>query len=118
MAKNKFALGAVIAALTGFAAGLLTAPKSGKETREDIKDAALKTKDNVVDEAEKAKVVATQKAQDVKQKAEDVAADVKAKADEVIEDVTDRAVELKERAEQAVEGAKKGYSKNPDTKKK
>jgi len=118
MSKNKIAIGAMFAAITGFAAGLLAAPKSGKETREDIKDAALKTKGTVIDEAEKAKVIATQKTQEVKDKAEEVVADVRAKADGVVEEVTDRATELKQRAEQAVEGAKKGYSKNPNTKKK
>lgn len=43
MAKQttkRFVLGTVIAAATGYIAGLLTAPKSGKETRKDIKDAA------------------------------------------------------------------------------
>jgi gas vesicle protein len=38
MAKNnsKWAIGAILAAAGGFLAGILTAPKSGKETREDI----------------------------------------------------------------------------------
>jgi gas vesicle protein len=48
MAKNndtakKFAIGALIAAAAGYVAGILTAPKSGKETREDIKDGAKST---------------------------------------------------------------------------
>jgi gas vesicle protein len=44
MSKNqgKFALGALIAGVAGFAAGILSAPKSGKETRADIKKAANK----------------------------------------------------------------------------
>jgi gas vesicle protein len=33
---KRFALGAAIAAAAGYAAGILTAPKSGKETREEI----------------------------------------------------------------------------------
>lgn len=37
---KRFALGTIIAAAAGYIAGLLTAPKSGKETREDIKQAA------------------------------------------------------------------------------
>jgi len=118
MTKAKFALGAIIGAVTGFAAGLLTAPKSGKETREELKEAALKTKETVTTEAEKAKVVAIQKAEEAKLKAEEVVSDVKAKTGEVVEEVTDRAVDFKVRAEQAVEGAKKGFSTDPKTTKK
>lgn len=39
---KKFALGTILAAITGYFAGILTAPKSGKETRKDIKDTASK----------------------------------------------------------------------------
>lgn len=46
---KKLALGALFGIITGFVAGLLTAPKSGKETRQDIKDTAGK----VTREAEK-----------------------------------------------------------------
>ncbi len=38
---KKFAIGTLLAAAIGYIAGILTAPKSGKETREDIKDAAV-----------------------------------------------------------------------------
>lgn len=34
---RKFALGAIFAATVGFVVGILTAPKSGKETRKDLK---------------------------------------------------------------------------------
>ncbi|MDB5166732.1 MAG: YtxH protein [Candidatus Saccharibacteria bacterium] len=37
---SKFAIGAAIAAGVGYLAGILTAPKSGKETREDLKHTA------------------------------------------------------------------------------
>lgn len=41
MGKAKtFAVGAVLAAAAGYITGILTAPKSGKETRKDIKNAA------------------------------------------------------------------------------
>ncbi|MGI0133750.1 MAG: YtxH domain-containing protein [Candidatus Micrarchaeaceae archaeon] len=39
---KKFALFAGVAAAVGYLVGILTAPQSGKETREDIKDAAQK----------------------------------------------------------------------------
>lgn len=41
---RKIALGALIAGAAGYALGVLTAPKSGKETRQDIKHKALKFK--------------------------------------------------------------------------
>lgn len=46
MSKNtgKWAAGALAAGLIGYAAGILTAPKSGKETRKDIKDAVSQAK--------------------------------------------------------------------------
>lgn len=40
---SRFALGAIIVAAAGYVAGVLTAPKSGKETREEIKETALST---------------------------------------------------------------------------
>lgn len=48
--NRRFALGALIAAVAGYLAGILTAPKSGKETREDVK----KTAGKAVREGEKA----------------------------------------------------------------
>jgi len=41
--SKRLAVGTVIAAAAGYIAGILTAPKSGKETRADIKDAAERT---------------------------------------------------------------------------
>lgn len=40
MSKGKFALGALFGAAAGAVAALLTAPKSGKETRQDLKKKA------------------------------------------------------------------------------
>jgi gas vesicle protein len=88
MSKGKFALGALFGAVVGVAAGILTAPKSGKETRAD-----LRTK------ADELKGQATEKAHEVKSKATEAAEDVKTKAEE-----------LKGRTERAVEGAKQGFN--------
>lgn len=40
---KRFAVGTLLAAATGYLAGILTAPKSGRETRKDIKETAEKT---------------------------------------------------------------------------
>ncbi len=46
MNKNskRFAIGTLVAAAAGYLTGILTAPKSGKETREDVRNAAVKAK--------------------------------------------------------------------------
>jgi len=41
---QRYAIGAVVAAVTGYVAGILTAPKSGKDTRKDISEATVKAK--------------------------------------------------------------------------
>lgn len=41
----------IVAAAAGFVAGILLAPKSGKETRADIKRASIKAKDKTVEVA-------------------------------------------------------------------
>jgi gas vesicle protein len=51
---KKIAVGALIAGAAGYVAGILTAPKSGKETRQDIKDKAVEVKDQAVEELKKA----------------------------------------------------------------
>lgn len=106
MSKDKLAVGALFGAIAGFVTGILIAPKSGKETRTDLKNAALDTKGTVVENAEKAKDAAEKKA-----------GEVKAWGEDVVEDVTGKANDLKTRAEQAVEGAKKGFNTKPKTKK-
>lgn len=93
MSKGKFALGAVIGAAIGAVAAFLTAPKSGKETREDLK----KKVNNIKSETEKT-------AREVKKQAASVKKDVEGKADD-----------LRQRTENAVKGAKEGFNK--DTKK-
>ncbi|MDQ2973045.1 MAG: YtxH domain-containing protein [bacterium] len=50
--KGKVAVGAFLGVVSGLVAGLLFAPKSGKETREDIKTAASKVVDKVQKEAD------------------------------------------------------------------
>lgn len=42
-AAGKIVLGTALAAAAGYVAGILTAPKSGKETRQDIKEKAAET---------------------------------------------------------------------------
>jgi gas vesicle protein len=50
---KKFALGASLAAAVGYVAGILTAPKSGKETRQDLKDTANEASEKVEENLQK-----------------------------------------------------------------
>lgn len=42
--KRNIAVGTMLVAAAGYVAGILTAPKSGRETRKDVRNAALKAK--------------------------------------------------------------------------
>lgn len=89
MSKAKFALGALVGAAAGLVAGFLTAPKSGKETREDLKRKANEIKDTTSEKVEK----------------------IRSQAEEKAGEMRDRAEEMRIRTENAVEGARKGFNK-------
>lgn len=55
MERNSFLKGTLLGILAGAAAGLLFAPKSGEETRADIRNTYNEMKDKVLDEISKAK---------------------------------------------------------------
>ena len=68
-AAQRIAVGVSVAATVGIATGILLAPKSGKETREDMKKKAVETvetiKDTVQKKVDSVKESATQVVQDV-----------------------------------------------------
>jgi gas vesicle protein len=114
MSKGKFAIGAIFGAVTGFVTGVLLAPKSGKDTLNDLRSATLETKDTVLQNAEKVKDVAEQKAKEAKDVAEQKAKEAKTWSEDVIEEVSGKVNELKGRAEKAIEGAKDGFKTSPE----
>ena len=105
MAKGKFAIGALIGIAAGFMTGILTAPKSGKETRTELKLKALEAKDEAII-----------KANEAKRKAGDVAEDVVENASKVADTVADKIVEttqdLKLKTDQAAKDARATIEKN------
>ena len=52
-AAQKFAVGMGVVATVGVATGILFAPKSGKETREDLKSKAVDTMETIKDTVQK-----------------------------------------------------------------
>jgi len=116
MAKAKFALGALIGVAAGFIAGVLTAPKSGKATRDEIKQKANEKKKEAMVKGEKVRSKAGDIAEDVVEKAEKAAAkaadtlvDVTAKA---AHKVTETTKDLKSKSHGAAKSAKDAIEKN------
>lgn len=65
-------LAVIGAAVVGFAAGILTAPKSGKETREDLKKKTEEFKSEAEKRTEQAKLAAKDSAESIKAGAQKV----------------------------------------------
>lgn len=112
MGKNsdKFVLGAIVAGIIGYIAGVLTAPKSGKETREDIKVAASKG----IAEAEK-------QLKKVHTELSAVLADATAKADQLsgkakeeLERLAQKAAKAKEKVRVALSAIHDGKADDED----
>lgn len=110
---KRWALGAMIAAAVGYIAGLLTAPKSGKETRKDIKDAA----EHGVAEAEKQlKKLHTQMADTIGQ-AKEKANTLKGTAKRDLQMAIDRTTVVKEKARELLSALHEGGAEDKDLQK-
>jgi gas vesicle protein len=112
-ATKKFAIGAVVAAAAGYIAGILTAPKSGKETRADIKDAA----EQGVAEAEKQLKKLHTELNTLIGEAKSKSAELKGKAQDEINKATDVAQSVKEKARELLSAVHEGDADDKDLKK-
>lgn len=109
---KKFAIGAVLAAAAGYVAGILTAPKSGKETRKDIKNAA----EHGLAEAEKQlKKLHTELNQLIDQ-GRAKADQLKGKAQEELKVVIDNAKAMKEKTRVLLSAIHEGDADDKDLK--
>jgi len=75
--NSGFALGLLVGAALGAAAAILFAPKSGEETRQQIKDLADQQKENLKNQWEQTKEKAAGVADAAKEKLNDVAGQTK-----------------------------------------
>lgn len=119
MAKNnedhsgrKFMLGAVLGAAAGAIAALLTAPKSGKETREDIKNKATELSQDALRQLRKLEGELSKKISDVKKLAQRLEGEAKKE----VEALVDRAEKLKDHALKMIEDFKSDARKKADKK--
>jgi gas vesicle protein len=109
---KKLAIGAAVAGAAGYMAGLLTAPKSGRETRKDLKNAAGQG----VTEAEKqlknlhtdlGKAVDEAKSQGEK---------LGGKAQKELKDLADKAKDTKEKVREVLSAIHEGDANDKDLK--
>lgn len=107
---SKFAVGAVIAAAAGYVTGILTAPKSGKETRKDIKDTAVKARV----EAEKKLKQAHSELQDLIAKGQKKVSEASDKTKKGYQDAIDHAAQMKDKAKGMLSAIHEGESSDKE----
>jgi gas vesicle protein len=107
---KKIAIGSVIAAVAGFIAGILTAPKSGKETRQDVKDTADKT---AADAERQLKKLHTELDKAIAQ-AKDQKSKLGAKAQRELNDLVDKAKDSKEKVREVLSAVHEGEAEDKD----
>jgi gas vesicle protein len=110
---TKFAVTTVVAAGVGYVAGVLTAPKSGKETRRDIHDKAVETKEEL---AKKLDEVSTDLGE-VIEKGKTRVKNLEAGAKTELEKAVNTAVLAKDKARDMVAAVKRGEAEDKDLKK-
>lgn len=95
---SKFAVATLIAAAAGYVAGVLTAPKSGKETRKDIKDVA---QSKITELEKRLKSIHTELSSQLT-KAKKQAGDLKGKAKKEADTLIERATKAKDKTRVAL----------------
>jgi gas vesicle protein len=110
---KRWAIGAMIAGAAGYLAGILTAPKSGRETRDDIKHAA----ENGMQEAEKQlKKLHTQINQTIAE-AKDAADTLKGTAKKDLDAAISKATAAKEKAREMLSALHEGDAQDKELQK-
>jgi len=106
---RKWALGALIAAVVGYLAGILTAPKSGKETRADIAHKAGEIKD----EAEQQLQRLHDELDELIKAAKDKSVALSAKARVEFNEAVVKAKDAREKTATLLKSVKKGEADDP-----
>lgn len=101
---KKIAVGASLAALAGYVAGILTAPKSGKDTRKNMKEVAQKGLKEAEAEAKKLQAEAEELIKEAKTKG----ADLSEKARKELNELVEKAKVAKDKTTTLVVAVKKG----------
>jgi len=108
--KRNVAIGATAAGIAGYLAGILTAPKSGKETRKDLSSKASDVKD--VAEAQLAKLAS--ELSDALKAAKAKSGSLSAKARDELNDAMVKAKDAQNKASQVLKAFKDGEADNAE----
>jgi gas vesicle protein len=107
---KKFGLGVLVGAVAGVAAGILAAPKSGKETRKDIKNKAGEVKVS----AERKLKEAHKELASLSADTQKAALGLKGKAKDELDQLSKKADELKDKVKVAITSIKSGDDDSDD----
>lgn len=110
---KRLAVGSAIAAAAGYLAGILTAPKSGKETRADVKKAA---NEGIAQAEKELKRVHTELGKAIDE-ARIKGDKLSAKAKNDLADLTDKANDAKEKVREVISAVHEGDAEDIDLKK-
>lgn len=111
--RSKIIIGTAVASAAGYVAGVLTAPKSGKQTRKDISKKASKAKT----EGEKQLKKLYSELSDLVASGEAKLSASKAKADQKFKSAVDAAKNSRDKAKMLLSALHDGDADDPDLKK-
>ncbi len=110
---KKIAIGAAFAGAAGYLAGVLTAPKSGKETRTDIADATQRG----ISEAEKDLKKLHTELGNLLSEAKDRGTDLGGKTQKELGELLNKAKDTKEKAREMLSAIHEGSAEDKDLRK-
>jgi gas vesicle protein len=110
---RKFAIGAAITAVAGYIAGILTAPKSGKDTRQDIKEKATETYAAAEKELKKLHT----ELDNLIEEASDRLSSLKGSSDKNLENIVEKSRDAKQKTRELLSTLHDGEADDKDLKK-
>lgn len=113
MKATRFAVVTAIAAGVGYVAGVLTAPKSGKETRKDLRNKTIETKEELAKRLDEVSNDLSEVITKGKTRVKSLEAGAKAE----LEKAVNVAVLTKDKAKDMVAAVKRGEAEDKDLKK-
>jgi gas vesicle protein len=107
---KKLAIGAALGSVLGYAAGILTAPKSGKETREELSTKAGEVKNSAAEQLEKSVEELNVALESAKTKS----VSMNAKARSEFNETVVKAKDAQNKAGQVLKAFRAGEAENPE----